>query len=97
MRIAVIFAMNLALALLVLTSGALAAIAYHLRRAPEGFEDESGFHFSPSADNQLPTESEVPLGAGAEVRAAHGQSNASRRRDTSSPVGIGVPQVREAH
>jgi hypothetical protein len=90
--------MSLALALLVLTFGALAAIAHHLRRAPEGFENDTGFHFSSPAGNQLPRESDLPLGVGTDVRAAQleGQSNASRRR-TPASIGMGVPQVREAH
>ena len=90
--------MSFALALLVLTFGAMAAIAYHLRRAPEGFEDETGFNFSSSVDDELPRESDLPLGVGTDVRAAQfeGQSNASRRR-TPASIGIGVPQVREAH
>jgi hypothetical protein len=90
--------MSFVLALLVLTFGALAAIAYHLRRAPEGFEDDAEFHFSPSVGNQLPRGSDLPLGVGTDVRAAQleGQSNASRRR-TPASIGMGVPQVREAH
>jgi len=91
MRIAAIFVMSFVLALLVLTLGALSAITYHLRRAPEGFEDNSGFHFSSSEGSQLPRESGLPLGAGIDVRTAlEAQLEASRRR-------IGVPQVREAH
>ena len=82
--------MSLALALLVLSFGAVAAIAYHLRRAPAGFEDDSGFHFSSPGGNQLP--SDLPLGVGND----QGQSNASRRR-TPSSIGMAVPQVREAH
>ena len=74
--------MSFALALLVLSLGALAAIAYHLRRAPEGFENDTEFHFSPSVGNQLPRESDLPLAVGTDVRAAQfeGQSNASLRR-----------------
>ena len=100
MGIATIVAMSVALALLVLTCGALAAIAYHLRRAPEAFEDETGFHFSSSTDNnRLLEESGLPLGANADVRAAlfEAQSNVSRRRDTPDSIGIAVPRVREAH
>lgn len=81
--------MSFALALLVLTCGALAAVVYHLRRAPEGFEDETGFHFSPSTRNQVRGE----LGGGALFE---GQSNVSRR-GTRGAIGIAGPQVREAH
>jgi hypothetical protein len=92
MQIARVFAMSFALALLVLTCGALAAITYHLRRAPEAFEDETGFHFSSSTRNSL-------LGADADVRAARlkAQSDASRRRNTPDSIGIAGPRVREAH
>lgn len=92
MRIAAVFAMSFGLALLVLTCGALAAITYHLRHAPEAFEDETGFHFSSSADNSL-------LGTDADVRAARfeGQSKASRRRRTPDSIGIAGPRVSEAH
>ena len=83
------FAMSLALALLVLSFGAVAAIAYHLRRAPAGFEDDSGFHFSSPVGNHMPRESGLGLGIGAD----EDQSSASRRRT----LPIGVPQVREAH
>ena len=98
MRFATIFVMSLALALLVLTFGAVAAIAYHLRRAPAGFEDETGFHLSSSVGNQSPRESDHLLGVGTDVRAAQldGQSTASRRR-TPASIGIGVPQIRGAH
>ena len=46
---AAILVMSLALALVVLTCGALVAIVYHLRRAPEGYENETGFHFAPGS------------------------------------------------
>lgn len=97
MGIAIVFVMSFALALLVLTCGALAAIVYHLRRAPEGFEDEVGFHFSSSADNPLAEELDLPLGAEADIRAAlfKGQTTASHRRTT--PDAIGIPRIREAH
>jgi len=90
--------MSFAMALFVLTLGTLAAIAHHLRRAPEGFEDDTGFHFSSSVGTQLPRESDIPLSVGTEVRAAQleGQSNVPRRR-TPASIGIGVPQIREAH
>lgn len=99
MRIAAVIAMSFALALLFLTCGALAAIAYHLRRAPEAFEDETGFHFSSSTGNPLPEESDVPLGADADVRAAlfKAQSNASRRHETRDSIGVALPRIREAH
>jgi hypothetical protein len=84
MQIATVFTMSFALALLVLTCGALAAVVYHLRRAPEAFEDETGFHFSSSTGNRLPEHSEA-------------QSNASGHRHTPDSIGIAVPRVREAH
>jgi hypothetical protein len=91
--------MNFALGLLVLTCGSLAAIAYQLRHAPEAFEDETGFHFSSSRNHPLPIESGLPLGAGADVRAALFQapSNVSRRRDDSDSIGIAGRRPRRAH
>ena len=91
--------MSFALALLVLTCGALAAIAYHLRRAPEGFEDEAGFHVSPSTGHWSSEESDLRLGAGPKVRTAlfDVQSDASRRRGSPDSIGIAVSRVREAH
>lgn len=82
--------MSFALGLLVLTCGSLAAIAYQVRHAPEAFEDEAGFHFSSSTNHPLPIESGLPLGAGADVRAALFQdpSNVARRRDDSDSIGI---------
>ena len=49
--------MSFALALLVLTCGAVAEIVHQLRRAREAFENETGFHFSSSTGNRLPEES----------------------------------------
>ena len=99
MRIAAIFAMSFALALLFLTCGAVAAIVYHLRRAPEAFEDETGFHFSSSTGNLLSEESDLQLGQDADVRAAlfKAQSNVSRRRETRDSIGVAIPRIREAH
>ena len=85
------FVMSLALALLVLTCGALAAIVYQLRRAPEGYEDETGFHFAPGS--QPLTNSE--LRSGAEQFAA--QSKILRPRGAPDSIGIAVTRVREAH
>jgi hypothetical protein len=93
MRSAAIFAMSFALALLVLTCGALAAVMYHLRRAPEAFEDETGFHFLPSTGNRA----HFPLGADAPSALFEAESNVSRRRDTPDSISIAVPRVREAH
>jgi len=91
--------MSFALAVLGLTCGSLVAIVHHLRRAPEAFEDETGFHFSSSTGNRFPEEAGLPLGADADGCAAlfQAQSNVSRRRDTPDSIGIAVPQVREAH
>ena len=89
---AAIFGMSFALALLVLTSGALAAVVYHLRRAPEGYEDETGFHFAPGT--HLPTESDLPSDAGAKQFAA--QSHILRPRGAPDSIGIAVTRVREA-
>lgn len=90
--------MNFAFGLLVLTCGSLAAIAHQLRRAPEAFEDETGFHFSSSTGHPLPAGSGLPLGASADVRAALFQalSNVSRRRGDPDPIGT-VLRAREAH
>jgi hypothetical protein len=91
--------MSFALGLLVLACGSLAAIAHQLRRAPEAFEDETGFHFSSSTGNRLPAGSGLPLGAGADVRAALFQAppNVSRRRGDPDSIGTAVRQAREAH
>ena len=99
MPFAAIFAMNFALALLVLTCGSLAAIAHQLRRAPEAFEDETGFHFASSTGKPLSAQSGLPLGAGTDVRAALFQapSNVSRRRDDPNVIGTAVRQRRGAH
>jgi hypothetical protein len=90
--------MNFVFWLLVLTGGSLAAIAHQLRRAPEAFEDETGFHFSSSTGHRLPAGSGLPLGASADVRAALFQalSNVSRRRGDPDPIGT-VLRAREAH
>jgi hypothetical protein len=88
---AAIFIMSLALAVIVLSCGALVGIVYHLRRAPEGYEDESGFHFTPGS--KAPTEKPE---VGAEQFAA--QSNVLRpRRGAPDSIGIAVTRVREAH
>lgn len=90
--------MNFAFGLLILTCGSLLAIAHQLRRAPEGFEDETGFHFSSSTGHRLPAGSGLPLGAGVAVRAALFQalSKVSRRRDDPDSIGT-VLRAREAH
>lgn len=62
--------MSFALALIVLTCGALAAILYHLRNAPEGFEDDAGFHFSSPPAEQLPRDLGGPLASSADAHAA---------------------------
>ena len=99
MPIAAIFAMDFALALAVITCGSLAAIAHQLRRAPEAFEDETGFHFLSSMGKGLPAASGLPLGAGADVRAALFQapSNVSRHRDDPNSIGTATRRPREAH
>lgn len=91
--------MSFALALLVLTGGALAAIAYHLKRAPEGFQDETGFHLTSENGNPSPEAMSLPLGADPDVRAAlfKAQSNPSRREATPDSIGMAIPRVREAH
>jgi hypothetical protein len=89
--------MNFAFGLLILASGSLPAIAYQLGRTPEGFEDETGFHFSSSTGHRLPAGSGLPLGAGVGMRTALFQalSNVSRRRD--DPAIRTVLRAREAH
>ena len=93
MTSAAIFIMSFALALLVLSSAAFAAIVYHLRRAPEGYQDETGFHFAPGT--QLSTESGLYPDARGEQFAA--QSNIFRPRGAPDSIGIAVTRVREAH
>ena len=97
MRFAMILSMNFAFGLLILASGSLPAIAYQLGRSPEGFEDETGFHFSSSTGHRLPAGSDLPLGAGVGMRTALFQalSNVSRRRD--DPAIRTVLRAREAH
>ena len=91
--------MSFALALVVLSCGALAAIAYHLKRAPAGFQDETGFHLSPADGNSSPEEMTLPLGPDPEVRAAlfKAQSGGSRRDATPDSIGMAIPRIREAH
>lgn len=98
MRIATMLSMNFAFGLLVFTCGSLAAIAHQLLRAPEAFEDETGFHFSSSTGHRLPAGSGLPLGAGVDVRAALFQalSNVSRHSGALDPIGT-VLRPREAH
>jgi hypothetical protein len=62
--------MSLILALLVLACGAVAAILRHLRGAPEGFEDETGFHFSSSVLHRRATPDAIGI-TGHRVREAH--------------------------
>lgn len=90
--------MNFAFGLLILTCGSLAAIAYQLRRAPEAFEDETGFHFSSSTGHRLPAGSGLPRGAGANLRTAlfQAMSKVARRRDDRDPIRT-VLRAREAH
>jgi hypothetical protein len=90
---AAIFIMSLALALVSLTCGALAAIIYCLRRAPEGYEDETGFHVVPGS--QLPAGSDLHPDSAAEQFAA--QSKILRPRGAQDSIGIAVTRVREAH
>lgn len=98
MRVALISAMSFPLALLVLTCGAMAAIVQQLRRAPEGFEDETGFHFSSPTDNQSREKSDgLDVGAGVRPALFQTRSNASRRRETPDSIGIAIRRVREAH
>jgi hypothetical protein len=99
MRFAMILSMNFAFGLLILASGSLPAIAYQLGRSPEGFEDETGFHFSSSTGNLLSEESDLQLGQDADVRTAlfKAQSNVSRRRETRDSIGVAIPRIREAH
>lgn len=89
--------MSFGIALLVLTCGALGAIVYHLRRAPVGFEDETGFHFSSSPGNPSQQEANLPLGTGADLRAALFKAHSKSSRHRETPDSIGIPQVREAH
>jgi hypothetical protein len=91
--------MNFALALLILTGGSLAAIVQQLRRAPEAFEDETGFHFSSSTGKRLSAQSGLPLGAGADMRAALFQapSSISQYRSDPNPIGTAVRRPRGTH
>ena len=90
--------MDFALALVVITGGSLVAIAHQLRRAPEAFEDATGFHFLSSTGKQLPA-SGLPLGAGTDVRAALFQvpPNVSRRRDDPNSMGSAARLPRGAN
>jgi hypothetical protein len=99
MRIAILSPMSFALGLLVLTCGLLAAIAHKLRRAPEAFEDETGFHFSSSTGNRLSAESGLPRGAGGGVRAAlcRALHNVSRRREAPNSIGTAARRAHGAH
>lgn len=87
-------AMSLALGLLVLTIGSLAVIARQLRRAPEAFENETGFHFSSTTGSRLSDSQGAPRGAGAIVRAALFQApqTVSRRPGPDSLGTAGRPR-----
>jgi len=95
MPTAATFAMDLALALVVITGGSLAAIAHQLRRAPEAFEDATGFHLLSSATKRLPAASGLPLGAGTDVRAALflAPPNVSRRREDPDSIGSAAQEL----
>ena len=95
MQIAAFIAMSFVLAGLVLTCGALAAIAYHLRRAPEGFEDEAGFHITSLGNS--PQEMSLPSSEEATAALFKAKSSSPRRGVSPDSIGMAIPHVREAH
>jgi hypothetical protein len=95
MQIAAFIAMSFVLAGLVLTCGALAAIAYHLRRAPEGFEDEAGFHITSLGNS--PQEMSLPSSEEATAALFKAKSSSPRRGASPDSIGMAIPHVREAH